>query len=163
LAKERLVGFRVAIGPIPVPVRFTCCGLPPALSVMFMVAERFPLAVGVKVTLKVQLAPTATVVPQSLVCAKSLGFGPAMAILVMTNVDWPVFVSVVVCAALVEPIGGLPKESLFGDRVTVVLELDVPLPVKLAVWGLLKASSETLKDATRVPKAVGVKVTFILH
>ena len=104
MPKERLVGFRVAIGLIPVPVRFTCCGLRPALSVMFMVAERFPLAVGVKVTLKVQLAPSATVVPQSLVCAKSAGFVPAMAILVMTNVAWPVFWRIADCAALVEPI-----------------------------------------------------------
>ena len=96
MPKERLVGFRVAIGPIPVPVRLTCCGLPPALSVMFKVAERLPLAVGVKVTPNVQLAPAASVAPQLLVCAKSPGFGPATAIFVITNRECPLFLRVVV-------------------------------------------------------------------
>ena len=91
MPKERLVGFRIAIGPVPVPARLTCCGLPPALSVMFKVAERLPLAVGVKVTLNVQLAPAPNATPQLLVCAKSPGFGPATAIFVMTNMECPVF------------------------------------------------------------------------
>ncbi len=103
LPKERLVGFRVTISPKPVPARLTCCGLPVALSVMFMAAERFPIAVGVNVTLKVQLAPTATVVPQSLVCAKSPGFRPLMTIPVMDNGEPPVFVRVKFRGALVAP------------------------------------------------------------
>jgi len=48
------------------------------------------------VTVNVQLAPVATEVPQSLVCAKSPGFGPATAIFVMTNREFPVFLRVVV-------------------------------------------------------------------
>ena len=94
MPKERLVGFKVAIGPIPVPARLTCCGLPPALSVMFKVAERLPLAVGVKVTVNVQLAPVATEVPQLLVCAKSPGFCPVIPTPDMDNGALPVFVSV---------------------------------------------------------------------
>ena len=94
MPKERLVGFRVAIGPIPVPVRLTCCGLPPALSVIFRVAERLPLAVGVKVTVNVQLAPAATEVPQLLVCVKSPGFCPVIPTPAMDNGEVPVFVSV---------------------------------------------------------------------
>jgi len=105
LPKERLVGFRVTIGPKPVPARVTCCGLPVALSVMFMVEERFPSAVGVNVTLKVQLAPAATVVPQSLVCAKSPGFVPVIAMPVMDNEKLPVLVRVRFCGALVAPSG----------------------------------------------------------
>src|SRR6266404_6166205 len=52
---------------------------------------------------------------------------------------------------------------LFGVRVTLVLEPDVPLPVKLTVWGALSASSEILREAVRVPKPVGEKFTLILH
>src|SRR5260370_4676416 len=103
VAKERLVGFRVAMGSNLVIVRLTCCGLPVALSVMLTAAERFPIAVGVNVTLKVQLAPTATVVPQSLVCAKSPGFRPLMTIPVMDNGEPPVFVRVKFRGALVAP------------------------------------------------------------
>src|SRR5207248_6476696 len=92
LPKGRLVGFRVTIGPKPVLARTTYCGLPRTLSVILIGALPFPTAVGVNVTLKVQLAPTATVVPQSLVCAKSPGFRPLMVTLVIDNGASPVFV-----------------------------------------------------------------------
>ena len=49
-----------------VPVRLTVWGLPVALSVRVTAALRTPLAVGVKVTLIVQLAPAATLAPQLL-------------------------------------------------------------------------------------------------
>ena len=45
------------------------CGLPLALSVILNDAVRVPEAVGLKVTLKVQLAPVASEVPHVLVCA----------------------------------------------------------------------------------------------
>ena len=64
--KERLVGERPSIGAVPVPERATDWGLPAALSVMLTEAVRLPLAVGVKVTLIVQLAPAATELPQVL-------------------------------------------------------------------------------------------------
>ena len=49
------------------PVRLTVCGLPVALSVMVTEAVRLPGAVGVKVTLMVQLPPAGTELPQVLV------------------------------------------------------------------------------------------------
>src|SRR5580704_2973371 len=52
-----------------------------------------------------------------------------------------------------------PKFQLVGERVTGV----TPVPVRLAVWGLLKASSFTFSTAVRVPRAPGVKVTEIVH
>jgi hypothetical protein len=66
LPKERLAAERLATGPLPVPVpeRLTICGLPLALSVMVTAPLRVPVAVGVKVTLIVQLFPAATLVPQ---------------------------------------------------------------------------------------------------
>ena len=50
------------------PVRLMLCGLLAALSVMVIAPVRVPVAVGVKVTLMVQLPAAATNVPQVLVC-----------------------------------------------------------------------------------------------
>jgi len=55
----------------PVPVRFTVCGLPAALSAIVIVPVQVPPAEGVKVTVTVQFAPAATLAPQVLVWAKS--------------------------------------------------------------------------------------------
>ena len=69
LAKVRLVGERLtagALAAVPVPVRFTVCGLSLASSVMVIVPVRVPVAVGVKVTLMLQFAPAATALPQVL-------------------------------------------------------------------------------------------------
>src|SRR5690348_230549 len=56
---------------VPVPVRLTNCGLPGALSVTVRSPFRVPSAVGVNVTLIVQLAPARTELPQLLFSAKS--------------------------------------------------------------------------------------------
>jgi hypothetical protein len=53
--------------PVAMPEKETVCGLPVALSAMETEAVRVPTAVGVKVTLMVQLAPTATLEPHVLV------------------------------------------------------------------------------------------------
>jgi len=52
-----------------VPVRLAVCGLPAALSVMLTEAVRGPGALGVYVTLIVQLPPADTEDPQGLVWA----------------------------------------------------------------------------------------------
>jgi len=91
-------------GLVPVPVRLTICGLPPALSVMVKVPVRAPATVGVNVTLIMQFAPPASVagligqaVAPVLVSAKS----PDAAMELIVSAAFPVFVSVTVCAALV--------------------------------------------------------------
>jgi hypothetical protein len=53
---------------VPVPLREIDCGLPEALSVIMIVPVRVPAAVGVNVTLIVQLAFTLIEAPQVLVC-----------------------------------------------------------------------------------------------
>ena len=53
---------------IPLPLRATVCTDPAALSVMLRAAFNSPEAAGVKVTVIVQLAPAATLVPHMLVC-----------------------------------------------------------------------------------------------
>jgi len=50
-----------------VPLKLTTWGLPPALSLIVSEPLRGPLAKGLKVTLKVQLAPAASEAPQLLV------------------------------------------------------------------------------------------------
>ena len=49
---------------VPVPVNDTACGLPVALSLTVTAPERAPVAVGVKLTLMVQLAPALRLAPQ---------------------------------------------------------------------------------------------------
>ena len=100
--KFKLLGESFAVVPIPVNVTF--CGLPAALSVMARAALRVPDAVGLKVTLMLQLAPTAIELPQVVVREKSPAFVPVIAIAVIVNVAVPVFLRVTVFATLVVPI-----------------------------------------------------------
>ena len=70
LLNVSLVGDKVtAADPLepPVPARLTVCGLPLALSVMLIEPNRDPAAVGVKVTLIVQLELAASEPGQLLV------------------------------------------------------------------------------------------------
>lgn len=52
------------VPPVPNPLRATCCGLLPALSVKVRVAVRVPETVGLKRMVTVQLADAASVEPQ---------------------------------------------------------------------------------------------------
>src|SRR2546422_455446 len=88
--KARLVGAKVTAGTIPVPASDTDCGLPGASSVMVTVAARAPAAMGVNMRFARQLAPATTVPPfvqkVPAAMAKSPGFKPARAMLVMLRV-----------------------------------------------------------------------------
>lgn len=140
----------------PSPDRATDWGLPVALSDMLTAPFRTPEAVGAKVTLNVQLAPTATLLPQLLVSAKS----PVTETLVIVSAAAPVLLKVIDFAELVVPTVVLAKFNNEGFNVTdgeaVVV---VPLPVRVILWGLPEAVSVTLTSPVRVPAAVGVKVT----
>ena len=97
MPKARLVGAKLTLEATPVPVRVTDCGLPVALSVTVIVPGWLPAAVGVKVTLMEQLAPTATEAPQVLVCE----YGALAVMLAMISAPVPELVSVTDCVALV--------------------------------------------------------------
>jgi len=84
------VGERLTRATVPVPVRLTVCVAGLALSVMVKEPLREPVAVGVKVTLRVQLVLAATLEPQVLVWEKS----PLTVMLVMLRTALPVFLSV---------------------------------------------------------------------
>jgi hypothetical protein len=66
-AKVNEFGLRSAIGPSPVPAKLAVCGLPGAVSVTAMLAVRDPAALGVKVTVAVQLPPAGKELPQLLI------------------------------------------------------------------------------------------------
>jgi hypothetical protein len=87
----------------PDPVKGINCGLLDALSVTLSEAVRVPAAVGVKVTLIVQLAPAATLDPQVFVCAKSPGSVPVRLIL-RFSCELPAAVRTMGCDGLVVPI-----------------------------------------------------------
>ena len=85
-----------------------------------------PVAVGLKVTLRVQLALAARLEPQVLVWEKS----PLGLMLLMLSVAFPVFVSVTVWGLLVVPTACAGKVKEAGERLTTGA---VPVPVRLTV------------------------------
>lgn len=87
------MGESVAVGTTPMPVSETDCGLLGALSVIVTTAFLAPAAVGVKVTVIVQLPPAATDGTQLLVWPKSLLFAPVISIEIVRAM-FPVFESV---------------------------------------------------------------------
>ena len=110
------------------PFSAAVCGDDCPLSVIDNVPVRAPICVGVKVTLKVQVALTASVdgpMGQLLVCAKS----PLIAMLEMVRIPGPVLVSVIDWLAVVWPRAVVPKVRLPGTSVTTPPN---PVPVMLA-------------------------------
>src|SRR5215469_11076079 len=99
----RIFRLRLAIGPSPVPVRLTACGLPGAVSVTDRLATREPPAVGVNRTLTVQLPAGAKFAPQLLVWLKSELLIPVMPIPVKFNDAFPVFSMTMAAGLLLTP------------------------------------------------------------
>jgi hypothetical protein len=102
--KASVEGASTALGTaaaIPLPLRVTACGEPPASSVTERVAVKFATDDGVKVTAILQLVPAARVAPQLEVSAKLLAFVPPMPMLAMLSTAVPVLERVTVSAALV--------------------------------------------------------------
>lgn len=134
-------GLRLAAGGVvAVPDRLTACGLPAALSVTVMAADRAPAAVGVKVTLIVHDAFTARLLPHVVVRAKSPALVPVTVMLVIVSEPVPVLVSVTVDAALVVLITWLAKVRVVGARLTAGVAV-TPLPPSATDCGLPVALS----------------------
>jgi hypothetical protein len=141
----------------PVPLKLIVCGLPAPDDVTVIAPVRVPAAVGVNVTVIVQVLFCASVVAQDVVRLKS----PVAAEMAMPLTP-PLFaVSVTVCDALV----------VFVFWLAYVSELDVnpsaggrtPVPLKLMVCGLPVPEDVTVIAPVRVPAAVGVNVTVIVQ
>src|SRR5450631_3072613 len=82
LPNAKTVGDTVKGGATPVPLSTTVCVPAPLPALTCNVAVFDPVEVGLNTTLIVQAAPTATDVPQVLICENCNAFAPAIAILV---------------------------------------------------------------------------------
>jgi hypothetical protein len=105
-------------GAVPVPLTETVCGEVYALSVIPSEAVRAPVVVGLKVTVIVQVALTATLVPQVFACVNEVGFVPEKAMPLIMRVDDPVFLSVTAWVALAYPCTVAGKLRVDGESVT---------------------------------------------
>src|ERR1017187_1271156 len=121
-AKVRLVGVRVTAGPaaaVPVPVRATVCGDPVALSAIDSEAVSAPAAAGLNSTETVQVAATASDVPQVVAdLRKDVAFVPVTVSDVSVRAAVPEFFTVTSCAAVVTPTAVEAKLRLVGVSVT---------------------------------------------
>jgi hypothetical protein len=145
----------------PLPDKAIACGLPDASSATCTLAERGPAAVGLKVTLIVQVAFTASVAGangQLLDCAKSARFAPATPIELIDNTAVPEFRNTTDNAPLVVPTNCEPNTRPDGDNDTPGA---VPVPLTATLCGLPAASSVTAILAARLPEADGANRTLI--
>ena len=146
-------------GTVPVPLSATVCGEPLVLSATDSVAEKLVAEAGVKVTEMVQLDPAASDAPQVFIeIAKSLGFAPVIAMLLMVSAALPVFISVAVCAALVDPVLAVKVKGP-GVSETTGAGAFVPVPFSVTVCGEPLALSATDSVAAKLVADAGVKVT----
>ncbi len=160
LPNVRLDGVSDTPGAVPVPLSAMIWVPPLALSVMVITPVRTPLAVGVNVTAMVQLPETATGdVAEQLVLGSSAKSPEAIREL-MVRALLPVLIKVTDCAVAVVPITVLPKVRLEGFSDTPGA---VPLPVRVMVCVPPLASSLMVTTPVRVPLAVGVNVTAMVH
>jgi len=102
-AGERLTAGPVVLDETPLPLNAAACGLPLALSVTATPALRVPVAVGLNVTLIVQLVPAARLAPQVWVWVKSPLLVPVMAMPLMLSAALPALERVIDCATLLAP------------------------------------------------------------
>ena len=135
---------------VPVPERATLCGLPESLLVTVSVADSAAVVVGLKVTLMVQFAPTASVEVEAgqvfAETAKSAAFVPVMEVLLIVKAEFVPFVRVTVCAVLVVLTVWLPKLSDPGTRATLAADAGVNLETN--------ASCEPLFAVCKAPVVV---------
>lgn len=73
------------------PLSIAVCGVLAALSATEMVAEKLAALAGVRVTEMLQFAPAASVPPQVVVSAKSVGLAPVIVMPVMVRAALPGF------------------------------------------------------------------------
>ena len=104
-----------ATGTVPLPLNDTVSvGFTGSEPLMVTDADRAPAAVGLNVTLIVQFAPAATVVPHVLVCAKSAALAPVSPMLLIARSAVPVLDSVTVWAPLAVLTGWSPNARAEG-------------------------------------------------
>ena len=143
---------------IPEPVKPTVWGLPGASSAIVTEAVLLPSAVGVKVTLMLQVPLGARDEPHVLFSPKSPTLAPATLMELKFTGLKPVFETVMDCPALVFPTGSLPNPSVGTESCTTA---SPPLPESETLCGVPGALSVKEREALRVPFAVGAKLILI--
>src|SRR5947199_50019 len=121
LPKSRLVGANPTPGAVPFHLRANICGLPLSSQDAHPISVRAPEAVGVKVTLMVQVPPAAKVaglVGQALAPVLVAAKSPEAANELIVKAAAPVFVSVTVIGALVVDRSWLQKSRPVGATAT---------------------------------------------
>lgn len=117
LPNASVTGETLAAGAVALPLRATVrAGFTGSLLVMIIEAFRIPEAVGVKITLRVQLAPAARLVPQVLVWVKSPELLPFIVIPVIARGAVPLLDRVAVCGVLEVLIGWPGNDKAEGER-----------------------------------------------
>lgn len=161
LPKDPVVGVSAACGAaadVPVPVRVALWV--PTLSTIESVADASAAADGVKITVRVQLAPAASDSLQVLVAmVNAAALVPLIPAEVMGSAAFPLLVRVKVCAGLVEPTVMLPKLAVAGVSAAWAVEAAGVVPLRVTVWGEPEALSATETVALASPATVGAKVT----
>ena len=75
----------------------------------------------------------------------------------------PVLVRVTLLLLLVVPVGWLEKARLTGEKLTVLVTVPVPVPVRATICGLPDAPSFTVSAPEIGPLTVGENVTLIVQ
>ena len=97
---------KLTAGAVPVPIKLTPCGLPPALSASVRLPDRAPAAVGVNATAMTQLLPVASgALIVQVVPLAATEKSPVATILVKLRDAAPLLVTVTGFGALVVPTG----------------------------------------------------------
>jgi hypothetical protein len=144
-------------GNTPVPLRLIVCGLPVPDDVIVTAPVRVPAAVGVKVTVTVQVLFWVSVAAHVVVRLKSpvaaeTEIPVTVPLFAVSVTVWPVLVVFVTWLVYVsEPVDS-PKA---GGR--------TPVPVRLIVCGLPVPDEVIVTAPVRVPAAVGVNVTVTVQ
>ncbi len=134
-------------GYLPVPDRLTVCGLLASLSFTSSTAERFPVSVGVKVTLTLQVFRAASVLPQVVDGSpKSNGSAPPSVKGSIVRVTFRLFKIITVLAGLVVSTAWGAKASLAG--VTTTGSLQFPALPALNILSRSAAERATLNAST---------------
>jgi len=112
------IGASVAVGETPVPLSAIVCVVGFALSVTVTEGVAAPSEGGVNVTITMQVAPAARLVPQVFVSVNHVESVPVSLIEVMVNVPVPAFLIVETWDALLVFISWLPKPNEEGLSTT---------------------------------------------
>lgn len=136
---------------------------PPLSSVTISVALKVPALGGVNVTLRVQVPPAASELPQVFPDrVKAPGLAPPKVMLAIFKVVLPVLFRVMATGPLLIVWDWLPNVTLLADR-PATPAVPTPVPLRVIDCGLPMALSLINTLAPRLPAALGVNVTLMLQ